>query len=166
MEVKSPGNMSAHPDNTERKKYLPLLWDVFLEKIDGEWKQKYAHLGLDRYAIESTTQLANAVYQDLQIVNNEYRRSSTLTNQVIHKYLNKDGFPQRIRPANLQVILLYCDYEDWQEFIDAVELDSPSSTRGEQAQKNDKGKNNSFRNPWHYLGPVVLVLPFISFFLA
>lgn len=150
--------MPAHSDHTERKRYLPLFWDVFLEKIDDEWEKKYAHIGSDRYAIKLNDQLANAIHQDIQAAVNKSKDYPTLTSKLICKYLDKGGLPTRIKTDNLQILLLYCGYEDWQVFKDDVEYDLSSGSPGK------KDKNNSFRNPWHYLGPVLLALPFFSFF--
>lgn len=146
----------SSPNNNERKIYLPLLWEVFLDKIDEEWKTKYTQLGSDRFSIQSDSDLATAIDQDIRAVAPEQASPQLLTATILLRYLRKDGLPTKMKEAYLQNLLTYCGYLDWQDFKESIEADETLP----QARKNPP---NSFRDPWFYLGPVILLLLYFSF---
>lgn len=143
--------MPSPLDTSERESYLPLLWDAFLNKIDDEWEEKHQHLGNDRHSIKSNALLANDLSKDLRATTESDQASPAISVKLIKKYLDQDGLPIKIKATYLVQLLRYCDFTDWKNFVKSVIADDPGTT--------DKNKNdNSFRNPWFHLGPVILLL--------
>ncbi len=139
--------MPKPADKAERERLLPVLWALFVFKIDREWPQKYSALGINR-ASTGLQELAAAIQRDMQQVLRKDLRVP------LEQYLKNDNYPNSIAAKELAHFTRYLGFPSWIAFQAACDADQlPPIGSVNNPKKPRKGDD-----PWFYIGPILLFL--------
>jgi len=136
-------------DKKEKQYLLDILWQLFLDKVDAEWEEKYLPHGASRNEADATTKLAKAIQSDIveTLQDRPSTASPTLNHLTLHKYLSSNGWSIQVKASTIAQFLHYLQFKDWQEFKNQYQGDSEFTTLPEPP------KNKPLQ--WQWIGPML-----------
>lgn len=147
--------------DADSERLLPVLWQLFLNKLEREWRSKYSHLGTSLSSLESQQLLSQYVLEDMKA--SLGGALTALSGKDIDQYFRLDGWPPSVSTAQLTYFLSYLGYTDWCEFRKQC---SEEDQRHTPSTGNTKKKAKGFPNDnLPYFGPIILLLCY-PFFLV
>lgn len=138
--------MPKPADKAEKERLLPVLWALFVLKVDREWIQKYSFLGTNRLSV-SPYHLSEAVLADV------HQAPPTGFVHALEQYFREDALSSNLSLEELSFFIRYLGFSNWAAFKAQCDEDaapSTSSTKGKTAFRD--------KDPWFHIGPIVLLL--------
>lgn len=135
-------NMSFAPEAEEKKRLLPVLWQLLLDKMEAEWTEKYSDLGDDPYSLEDLSPLAERIRAQLNLLS----PTTTLSATEITAFFRADALPLHLSPEHLGALLRYLGFRDWEDFRHQCDEDDTTPPPRAGTGRKDNGD-------WFYVGP-------------
>lgn len=145
--------------HVNKKRLLPVLWQLFLNKLERVWKSESNTPHQDLHNPTSEDALAACISNHLKTSLDS--SIAPLSTADIACYLQQDGLPANIPAANLAVFLHYLGFQDWEDFEQQYAQEQP--TEAPVKGKSDKRSKGFGFNDLPYFGPVILLVyyPFV-----
>lgn len=144
-----------------KKRLLPVLWQLFLSKLERAWKREHKTFPTDLNDPINEEVLATCIHDHMKA--SLGASLLPLSPADIASYLQQDGLTVEIPAANLTALLLYLGFQDWEDFQKQYAQEQPNEKPS--TEKSKKGTAGFGFNDLPYFGPVILLL-YYPFFLA